>query len=202
MAILTVIGGWSQTNAAETPVRIVVFGDSLAAGYRLPLLDAFPSRLQAALRQAGREAMVINSGVSGDTTAGGLARINWMLADQPDLVIVELGGNDALRGLPPVQTRTNLDAILERLSSAGVKILLTGMRAPRNLGGDYVAGFDSIFPELARLHQVAFYPFFLDGVATAPTLNQNDGIHPNAKGVDVIVAGILPLVLQMIGSGD
>ena len=197
MALAVVFGGWGQAYAAETPLRIVSFGDSLTAGYGLPLRDAFPTRLQTALNQAGREVVVINAGVSGDTTAGGLARIDWLLADRPDLVIVELGANDALRGLPPEQTQDNLDTILERLTEAGVKILLTGMRAPRNLGSDYVERFDAIFPALAKQHQAAFYPSFLEGGATDPALNQNDGIHPNVKGVDVIIAGILPLLLQM-----
>jgi len=202
VVILATTGDFRPARAAGQATRIVVFGDSLAAGYGLSLQDAFPNRLQAALRQAGHEVQVINAGVSGDTSAGGLARVDWMLADQPDLVIVEFGGNDALRGLPPAQTRTNINAILERITAAGVKVLFTGMRAPRNLGSDYVEDFDSIFPELAREHQVTFYPFFLDGVATDPTLNQSDGIHPNIKGVDVIVAGVLPLILQMIVSAD
>lgn len=179
-------------------MRLMVFGDSLAAGYGLPQEEAFPMRLEAALRRAGHQVTVINAGVSGDTSAGGLARLDWALHDRPDLVIVELGGNDALRGLDPEQTCANLDAILSRFKTEGVAVLLAGMRAPRNLGHDYYSKFDRIYSALAAKHDVPLYPFFLDGVATDPALNQADGIHPNARGVAVIVERILPSVRALL----
>jgi acyl-CoA thioesterase-1 len=138
---------------------------------------------------------VINAGVSGDTTAGGLARIEWALADQPDIVIVALGANDALRGLDPTQVYKNLNALLTQLSKAGCRVILAGMLAPRNLGPEYYARFDQIYPDLAKRFNLLFYPFFLEGVATNPRLNQADGVHPNLAGVRVIVAGIQPLVV-------
>jgi acyl-CoA thioesterase-1 len=183
---------------AVEPVRILVLGDSLAAGYGLPEEDAFPARLEVALHQRGLAATVLNGGVSGDTTAGGRARLDWALADKPDIVIVELGGNDGLRGIDPAETRRNLDAILTRLQDAGVGVLFTGMYAPPNLGREYGDAFRGVFEELAKRHGVAFYPFFLDGVAADPALNQSDGIHPNAAGVEVIVRRILPAVTEMI----
>lgn len=185
-------------HSAESARRLLVLGDSLAAGYGLAPHEAFPVQLEEALRRQGYELTVINAGVSGDTTAGGLARLEWALADQPDLVIVELGANDALRGLPPQETYANLDAILVRLAAAGVPVLLAGMQAPRNLGEHYTAAFDRIYPELAAKHQVPLYPFFLDGVALDPALNQADGMHPNAAGVARIVAGILPAVTAVL----
>ena len=185
--------------AAATERTIVAFGDSLTAGYGLPQPDAFAARLDAALDAAGIKARVVNAGVSGDTSAGGLARIDWLLAEKPDRVIVELGANDALRGLDPEETRRNLGAIIERIKGAGARVLLAGMRAPPNMGREYAAEFDRIFPELAKRHKVPLYPFFLDGVAADPALNQADGIHPNAKGVAVIVDKILPPLLRALG---
>lgn len=185
-------------NGGDAPLRIAVLGDSLTAGYGLPADQAFPVRLEAALQQNGFSVNVINAGVSGDTTAGGLARLDWTLADKPQLVIVELGGNDALRGLPPQEAAANLDVILTHLKEQGVQALLAGMEAPRNLGPDYYNSFDAIYPRLAHEHNVPFYPFFLAGVAGNPALNQADGIHPNPAGVAVIVKGILPLVEQTI----
>ena len=170
--------------------------DSLAAGYGLPSALAFPARLEAALKSAGRDVKVINAGVSGDTTAGGKARLDWTLADKPDLIILELGGNDALRGLPPEQTEANLDAMLQRIKQAKVKVLLAGMLAPPNWGREYGDAFKAIYPRLAAKHGVKLYPFFLDGVAADAALNQPDGIHPNQRGVDVIVARIQALVLE------
>jgi len=181
-------------NTAESGLRLLVLGDSLSAGYGLNPEDSFPSQLEEALDAAGYDVHVINAGVSGDTTAGGLSRLEWALADKPHIVLVELGGNDALRGLPPTETSANLDSILARLKKDGVRVILAGMQAPRNLGNDYTVEFDAIYPRLAGKYEVALYPFFLDGVAFDPALNQPDGIHPNPAGVKVIVNKILPLL--------
>ena len=175
-----------------------MLGDSLVAGYGLDKAAAFPARLEARLRERGFAVEVSDAGISGDTSAGGLARLDWALADKPDLMIVELGANDALRGLAPEQTRNNLAQILTRLQQRGVQPLLAGMLAPRNLGEDYYSKFDRIYPELARQHRVPLYPFFLAGVAGRPELNQADGMHPTAAGVEVIVEGILPLVEEQL----
>ena len=185
-------------QAAAQPVKILALGTSLTQGYGLPPGTEFPVQLQAALRKGGIEATVINAGVSGDTSAGGLARLDWSLADKPDVAIVELGSNDMLRGLPPEQTEKNLRAILTRLKAAKVKVLLTGMMAQRNLGADYVESFDGSYPRLAKEQGVLFYPFMLDGVALNRKLNLADGIHPNPDGVKVIVARMLPLVKKLI----
>lgn len=190
----------SATAGSSVPLRISVLGDSLTAGYGLPPEAAFPAQLEAALQQRGYQVEVFNAGVSGDTSAGGLARLDWLLADRPNLVILELGANDALRGLAPLQTEQNLHTILSRLKKHGVKTLLAGMKAPRNLGAEYYNKFDRIYPELARLHQIPFYPFFLAGVAGKPELNQADGMHPTAAGVEVIVQGILPLVEKSLAA--
>ncbi len=179
-------------------MRIAVLGDSLTAGYGLRERETFPVKLESALRQLGFRVVVQNAGVSGDTSAGGLARLDWTLADRPQLVIVELGANDALRGLDPAGTRANIDAILTRLKAAGVQPLLAGMRAPRNLGRDYYTKFDQLYPDLAKRQGVPFYPFFLAGVAGRPELNQGDGIHPTAAGVEIIVENILPLVEESL----
>ena len=196
MALLLGVGA---PAAASGPVHILALGDSLTAGYGLPTDEAFPTRLQAALKAKGIDAVVDNAGVSGDTTAGGLARLDWSLSGKkPRFAIVELGGNDGLRGLDPAETKKNLDAILTKLKAAGVRVLLTGMMAPPNLGRDYGREFNAIFPDLAAKHQVAFYPFFLDGVAADPALNQGDGIHPNARGVDIIVKRMLPDVAKLV----
>ena len=151
-------------------------------------------QLEKQLHLAGYEVNVLNAGVSGDTTAGGLARIEWLLAAHPEIVVVELGGNDALRGLDSARTYANLDKILTRLEEAGCRVILTGIKAPRNLGYEYYTKFDQIYYDLAKQHDVLFYPFFLEGVATDPALNQADGIHPNVAGVQRIVAGLYPLV--------
>ncbi|MFT5486723.1 MAG: acyl-CoA thioesterase-1 [Paracoccaceae bacterium] len=180
----------------------MVLGDSLTAGYGLPEKEAFPVKLEAALRQSGISAVVINAGVSGDTTAGGLARIGWALADRPTHVLVELGANDALRGIDPKTTRGNLDAIVAKLQAAGVKVMLAGMYAPPNWGKEYETDFRSIYPDLARKYGVGLYPFFLDGVAARRELNQPDGIHPNEKGVAIIVERILPPVRQFLGAKE
>jgi acyl-CoA thioesterase-1 len=184
--------------APAAPLRLLALGDSLTAGYGLAAGEGFTARLEAALRARGRDVTVVNGGVSGDTSAGGLARIDWALGDRPDAALVELGANDALRGLDPTETERNLDRILARLEAAGVPALLLGMKAPPNLGRDYASVFDRIYGRLAEKHQVPLYPFFLDGVAADRSLNQPDGIHPNAKGVDVIVARILPAVEKLL----
>lgn len=185
-------------GAADGPVKIVVLGDSLSAGYGLPGQAAFPSRLAEALKAKGIAAEIINAGVSGDTASGGRDRVDWSVPDGTDAVIVELGANDALRGLDPALTQAALEAILQKLQQKRIAVLLAGMKAPRNMGPDYASRFDAIFPALAAAHRVVFYPFFLEGVAADAKLNQNDGMHPNAAGVDVIVARILPQVEELI----
>lgn len=188
--------GRGAESAAE--VRILVLGDSLSAGYGLPAAEAFPAQLEWALRQAGKPVRVFNGGVSGDTTAGGLARLDWALAEGPQLVILQLGANDALRGLDPALAKANLDAILTRLKADGIAVLLTGMHAPRNLGPAYYNKFDPIYPDLAKKHQVPLDPFFLEGVALRPELNLADGLHPNPKGIAVIVQRVLPQVCRLL----
>lgn len=185
-------------KAVERPVNIVVLGDSLSAGLGLPVEDAFPSKLEGALKAKGISAKISNAGVSGDTAAGGLGRLDWSVPSGTDAVIVELGANDALRGLDPGVTRTALDTILRKLIARHIAVLLVGMRAPPNMGPDYTRDFDAIYPALASTHPVVFYPFFLDGVAADPKLNQGDGMHPNAAGVEAIVGRILPLVEELI----
>jgi acyl-CoA thioesterase-1 len=184
--------------AGGAELRLLALGDSLTAGYGLAPEDGFVAQLQRALDDAGLAARVLDGGVSGDTTAGGLARLDWALADEPDAVILELGANDGLRGLDPAATRANLDAMLTRLGQAGKPVLLTGMLAPPNLGPEYGAEFNRIYPELAAAHGIALYPFFLDGVAAEPGLNQDDGIHPNAEGVRIIVERLLPSLRDLI----
>lgn len=179
-------------------MRIAVLGDSLTAGYGLAADQSFPAQLETALQKDGCRVEVQNAGISGDTTAGGLARLGWLLEGQPDMVIVALGGNDALRGLDPRLTHANLETLLTRLESAGIQPLLVGMRAPRNLGRDYYTKFDRLYPELAERHGVPFYPFFLEGVAGREDLNLGDGIHPNAAGIAVMVRRILPVVEQSL----
>lgn len=194
LAVLTSMSGRAQGRE----IRILALGDSLTAGYGLPAADGFVAQLQRALDEAGLAATVLDGGVSGDTTAGGLARLDWALADEPHAVILELGANDGLRGLDPAATRANLDAILTRLGEARIPVLLAGMLAPPNLGPEYGDEFNRIYPELAEAHGVALYPFFLDGVAAEPALNQEDGIHPNAAGVRVVVERLLPELRRLI----
>ncbi len=191
-------GGRGAQAADDRPVKIVVLGDSLSAGFGLPADAAFPARLALALKAKGIAATVTNAGVSGDTASGGLGRLDWSVPEGTEAVILELGANDALRGLDPNVTKAALDATLGKLKDRHIAVLLAGMQAPRNMGPDYVRSFDAIYPALASTHSVVFYPFFLDGVATDPKLNQGDGLHPNAAGVDVIVARILPRVEQLI----
>jgi acyl-CoA thioesterase I len=199
LALAVVTGG--ARFAAAQPANILALGDSLTAGYGLEHKDSFPTRLEAALKAAGHDVRVINAGVSGDTSAGGLSRLAWALADKPSLAIVELGANDGLRGLDPQSTFDNLDAIIGRLKAAGVDVLLAGMLAPPNLGREYGAEFKNNFPRLAAQHDVVLYPFFLDGVAADPALNQGDGIHPNAAGVNIIVERLMPYVTRLLGGG-
>jgi acyl-CoA thioesterase-1 len=186
---------------AETPVKIVALGDSLTAGLGLPEKDGFVPRLQAALAAKGIAAAIVNAGVSGDTAAGALARLDWSAPDGTDAVIVELGANDMLRGFKPEVTRDALDKILQRLKDRHIAVLLCGMRAAPNLGADFGRSFEPIYPELAAKYGALLYPFFLDGVAGDRSLNQQDGLHPTAAGVDVIVAAILPKVEELIGRG-
>ncbi|MBT3658761.1 MAG: arylesterase [Rhodospirillaceae bacterium] len=183
--------------AADPPV-ILALGDSLTAGYGLAQPDSFTVQLEAALAKAGTVAKIKNAGVSGDTSAGGRARLAWALAEKPDAVMIELGANDGLRGLNPKRTEANLDAIIAMAKAQGLPVLLTGMRAPPNLGVEYCEEFNSLFARLARKHEVLFYPFFLEGVAALPTLNQADGIHPNGQGVAEIVRRLAPIVEKLI----
>jgi acyl-CoA thioesterase-1 len=186
--------------AAATPIRLLAFGDSLIAGYELPPGQSFADQLEAALRAKGYEVTVIQGGVSGDTSSGGKTRLDWVLNGvQPDHVIIELGANDALRGIDPAITQANLDAILTRLRERHVKALLAGMMAPPNLGPDYQRRFNALYPELAKRHQIPLYPFFLDGVATHPELTLADGMHPTAQGIGVMVQKMLPAVMTWLG---
>jgi len=191
--------GATVPAAAAAAVRVLGLGDSLMAGHGLPPEDTLPVRLEARLKADGFAAKVINGGVSGDTTAGGLARLDWALGDKPRYVLVELGANDALRGLDPSEAYDNLDKILARLAAAKIGTLLIGMRAPANWGRQYQAAFDAIYPKLAAKYRVPLYPFLLAGVALDPKLNQSDGLHPNAAGVAIIVAHLAPVVERLIG---
>ena len=188
------------SSARAEPFKIVGFGDSLTAGYGLGPGEGFTDRLQAALRAKGRDVTVANAGVSGDTTGGGLARLDWSVPDGTRLVILELGANDMLRGVLPDIARKNLDEMLARLKQRKIAVLLAGMRAAPNLGADYQSAFDAIFPELAKKYDVALYPFFLDGVAGQPGMQLEDGLHPSARGVDLMVERILPTVLKAIAA--
>jgi acyl-CoA thioesterase-1 len=187
-----------DAKAADRPLKLVALGDSLTAGFGLPADEAFPARLAAVLSAKGLAVVIANAGVSGDTAAGGLDRLEWSVPDGTDAVILELGANDALRGLSPELTKKALDTILGKLADRHIPVLLAGMRAPRNLGPDYVRQFDAIYPALASTHRVVFYPFFLEGVAADSKLNQKDGVHPNVAGVDEIVTRILPQVQELI----
>jgi acyl-CoA thioesterase-1 len=193
---LSALFGLQGAHAQSTPVKLAILGDSLAAGYGVKPEQSIPARLEAALKAQGRGVTVINHGVSGDTTAGGLDRVDWMLADKPDIVMVELGANDALRGLDPATAERNLDAIITKLKAAGVTVWLAGMLAPRNFGPEYTQQFDGLYKRLAERYNVPLYPFFLDGVAQDAAFNQADGIHPNPKGVDIVVERLLPFVTK------
>jgi len=184
--------------AADGSVKMVVLGDSLSAGYGLPAGAAFPERLAVALKAKGIDVAMTNAGVSGDTASGGLGRLDWSVPEGTEAVILELGANDALRGLDPALTRKALAATLDKLKERHIAVLLAGMLAPRNLGADYAKSFDAIYPALAAQYQAILYPFFLDGIAGDAKLNQPDGLHPTAAGVDIIVARIMPKVEELI----
>lgn len=188
---------FAQRPAQAAPLKILAFGTSLTEGYGLPPGTEFTTVLERRLKQTGIDASVINAGVSGDTSSDGVSRLDWSLADRPDAVIVELGSNDALRGIDPGVTEKNLSAILGTLKSDHIPTLLIGMKAPRNLGPDYARAFDPIYPRLAARYGTLLYPFMLDGVALNPGLNQADGIHPNPAGVKVIVERMLPFVQKL-----
>ena len=186
--------------ALAQPVKVVVLGDSLSAGLGLSAADAFPAKLQKALKDKGVEVEITNAGVSGDTASGGRDRLDWSVPQGTEAVIVELGANDALRGTDPAITRSALSDIVSRLKARGVAVLLLGMLAPPNYGSDYAAQFNTIYSDLSKSFGVPLYPFFLDGVAADPKLNQADGIHPTAEGVDIIVKKILPTVEAFLGT--
>ena len=194
--------GLSIAQVMAKPVKIVAFGDSLTAGYGLPVEQSYPVKLQAALKAKGFDVEISNAGVSGDTSSGGLARLDWSVGDDVDLVIVELGANDALRGIDPAITRKALTAIVSKLRRTGKKVLLAGMLAPPNLGPEYGAQLKAIYKDLGKWDGVTLYPFFLAGVAAQPELNQPDGLHPTAKGVEEIVRRLLPVVEKMLNSGS
>jgi acyl-CoA thioesterase-1 len=192
LALMTVANpAWAE---ATKPVKLVVLGDSLSAGLGLPGQEAFPTKLQKALQAKGIAIDMTNAGVSGDTTSGGRDRLDWSVPDGTDGVIIELGANDALRGIDPDLTRAALTDIVQRLKARKIPVMLCGMLAPPNYGAEYAARFNSIYPDLAKKFDVPLYPFFLDGVAADAKLNQADGIHPTAAGVDIIVGNIMPTV--------
>jgi acyl-CoA thioesterase I len=197
MLLLPATARAQATQGAE--IRLLMLGDSITAGYGLSRMEGPPARIQALLRERGRNVRLIDAGVSGDTTAGGRARIQWALADRPNAAIVALGGNDGLRGLPPAQMRANLAAILDVLAQRSIPTLLAGMLAPPNLGAEYGRDFANVFTSLARERpQVVFYPFLLDGVAGDPRLNQPDRVHPTAQGADVIARRMLPFIETLL----
>ena len=195
LALIVLQGALAPVHAAE-PIRILAFGDSLTAGYGLAEQDTLPTRLADALNKMGRPVIMINGGVSGDTTADGVSRLDWALADQPQIMILALGANDMLRGIDPKTTRANLDTIIRRTKAAGVEIVLAGMLAPPNLGAEYKSAYDAVYSDLAKAHNLLFMPFLLQDVAQDSDLNQADGIHPNGNGVAIIVRNLLPYVTQ------
>ncbi len=198
LALMTLANpAWAE---ATKPLKLVVLGDSLSAGLGLPAQDAFPTKLQKALQAKGIAVDMTNAGVSGDTSSGGRDRLDWSVPDGTGGVIVELGANDALRGIDPALTRTALTDIVQRLKARKIPVMLCGMVAPPNYGADYAARFNSIYPDLAKTFDVPLYPFFLEGVAADAKLNQADGIHPTAAGVDIIVGNIMPTVEAFLGT--
>jgi len=196
--ILVCLATSGIASAAGSPIKIVVLGDSLVAGYQLSASAAFPAQLERALRAKGHAIDVANAGVSGDTTTGGLARLDWSVPEGTDAVILELGANDMLRGIDPKIPRGALEEIVSRLKARHIEVLLCGMQAARNLGTDYARAFDPIFPDMAAKYGLLLYPFFLDGIVTDPALNQHDGLHPTEAGVAVIVERILPKVEELL----
>jgi acyl-CoA thioesterase I len=198
VAILLCAVAPPKSEAKEQETVIVALGDSLTAGLGLPQSESFPAKLEAALKAQGRNVTVANAGVSGDTVSAALDRLDWALPPNTSAVIVELGGNDALQGLPPAEIEASLAKIIERVKAKGLPVLIAGMESPRNMGKDYVDQFHAIYPDLAERYGALLYPFFLDGVAIDPGLMQEDGIHPNAKGVDRIVQSILPKVDELL----
>jgi acyl-CoA thioesterase-1 len=187
-------------QAAIKPLKVVVLGDSLSAGYGLPADAAFPAKLQKALQTKGIATEMVNAGVSGDTTSGGLERLDWSVSADTDAVILELGANDALRGIDPKVPQKSLEEIVKRLKARNIAVLLCGMLAPPNYGTDYAKQFNAIYPDLAKKYDVPLYPFFLEGVATVSRLNQPDGLHPTAEGIDVVVKNIMPTVEAFLRS--
>jgi len=198
VAILLCAAAQPKSEAKEQEMVIVALGDSLTAGLGLPQSESFPEKLEATLKAQGRNVTMVNAGVSGDTVSAALDRLDWALPPNTSAVIVELGGNDALQGLPPAEIETSLAKIIERVRAKGLPVLIAGMESPRNMGKDYVDQFHAIYRDLAERYGALLYPFFLDGVALDPGLMQEDGIHPNAKGVDRIVQGILPKVDELL----
>jgi acyl-CoA thioesterase-1 len=200
LVAICAVGLWlvGAAGAAERPVRIVALGDSLTAGFQLAANESFPARLEAALKAKGVAVEVVNAGVSGDTTSGGLARLDWSVPEGTDAVILELGANDMLRGVDPALTRATLEAIIVRLKSRGIEVLLSGMLTAPNLGVDFAREFNRIYPDLAAVHDLVFDPFFVADIVRNPKLNLSDGLHPNAAGVAVIVNRILPKVEALI----
>lgn len=197
LAFASLAPGASGAARAE-PIVIAAFGDSLSAGYLLPPDQAFHAQLERALRARGHDVRVVDASVSGDTTAGGLSRLDWSIGEEVDAAIVELGANDALRGLPVETARANLDAIVARLTARGIEVLVAGMRAPRNMGESYTQPFDAIFAEVATRHGALLYPYFLEGIPISAETVLPDGMHPTGKGVAIIVEGILPQVEALI----
>ncbi|WP_202395942.1 arylesterase [Stappia sediminis] len=198
LALALAFGTLLPPHAKADTLKIVAFGDSLTAGYGLPPAEAFPVQLQKALAEKGLDVEVVNAGVSGDTTTGGLARLDWSVPEDADAVILELGGNDALRGLPPETTRENLDEMVARLKERGIAVLVAGIRAPRNLGEEYAQAFDPVFADVAQAHGARLYPYFLEGIPLSPETVQGDGLHPTGKGVAIIVENILPSVEELM----
>jgi acyl-CoA thioesterase-1 len=199
LTILSLVNVPSNSSEITQPViKLMIFGDSLTAGYGLKRSESFSEKLSNALKSKGRNVRIILSSVSGDTTAGGKARLDWALIEKPDVFLLELGANDGLRGIEPSVSRENLESIIKKLKKNRVKTLIVGMFAPPNLGKEYSREFNNIFSSLARKYSLLFYPFFLEGVAANPQLNQADGIHPNPKGVDEIIKRMLPIVMKLV----
>ena len=199
LTAMTVFAATAAPVEAKT-LNIVGFGDSLMASYQLQTDQGFPAQLEQALKARGHHVKITDAGISGDTTAGGLARLDWSVPDGTDGVILELGANDALRGLPPGEPASNLEAIVARWKQRGIPVLLGGMMAPPNMGGDYAAAFNTIYPALAERHDLMLYPFFLDGVTGNPGLELDDGMHPNSDGIQVMVENFLPAAEEFVTS--